>query len=148
MVAKIWHVESIKTHLWSVKAGIEASVPASFIEDGDGYAKAYLQGSSAAVDYLAKRFGVELNENGPTKRLSTGELQLRTWNKQDIKHTLEIAWILLLSKPIETESKQRALKSYYLGIKNTLLYTAYSFGIDKIGPTKEKGPNIELPSTM
>ncbi|HRV94011.1 MAG TPA: hypothetical protein P5526_17765 [Anaerolineae bacterium] len=147
-MAKIWHVEGVKTHLQAVKAGIEASVPAQFIEDGDGYAKAYLQGSQAALDYLTKRFGIDLNEANSSKKPPTGELRLRTWNKQDIKYTLEIAWILLLSTPIEATSQQRQLKSYYLGIKNTLLYTAYSFGIDQIGPPKEKGPHIELPTTF
>lgn len=148
MMTKIWHPESIKTHLQAVKVGIEASVPPPFIEEDDGYAKAYLHGSGAAIDYLAKRFGVELNEDRLPAKPSFGELPLRTWNKQEIKQTLEIAWVLLLSKPIETDTKQREVKTYYLGIKNTLLYMAYSFDIDKIGPPKDNGPHIELPSAI
>lgn len=134
MVAKIWHAESIKTHLRAIKAGVEATVPTPFIEDSDGYTKAYLQGSQAAIDYVAKRFGVELEDDRPPKKPPTGELQLRTWNKQDIKRTLEIGWKLLLSNPVEAGSNNRQMKSYHHGIKNTLLHLADSFDIEKLDP--------------
>lgn len=136
MVAKVWHIEDIKRHLRSVKSAIKTSVPALFVDDGDGCAKIYLEGSEAAIDYLAERFGVKINDNNLSKKPPTGELRLRTWNKQDIKRNLENAWIILLSTPIETDPKNRKLQSYYQGIEKALTFLAYSFNIDRIGPSK------------
>lgn len=146
MASKIWQVEGIKNHLISVKAGIKASIPISLIQNGNGYVEAYLQGSDAVVNYLSQRFGISLDDNEASNKPQTGELRLRTWNKRDIKRNLEIAWILMLSTPIATDAEDLQVKSYYLGIKNTLYYLAYSFGIEKIEPPKEKGFDIEMPS--
>ncbi|MCB0208473.1 MAG: hypothetical protein KDJ52_04070 [Anaerolineae bacterium] len=144
----IWQVESIKNHLYGAKEGIKGSIPVSLVKNGEGYVDAYLQGSDAVITYLSKRFGISLNGNEPDSKPQTGELRIKTWNKEDIKRNLDIAWIFMLSTPIADDNQDIRMRSYYLGIKNTLYFLAYSFDIDKIGPPKNKGFDIEMPSTI
>ncbi|MCB0193832.1 MAG: hypothetical protein KDJ65_17920 [Anaerolineae bacterium] len=148
MVAKIWQVEAIRNHLKSVKTGVKGSIPVSLVHNGGEYVDAYMQGSDAVINYLAQRFGISLDGDEPAAKFQPDELRLKTWNKEDIKRNLEIAWIFMLSIPIASDAKDLHMKSYYLGIKNTLYFLAYSFGIDKIGPPKDKGFDIEMPPTI
>ena len=99
MATKVWQVEDIRNHLLAVQTGVRASIPPSLALDDGGRFSAYLQGCDAALEYLAERFGINLDDTQPARKPQTSELRLKTWSQEDIKRNLKVAWTVMQGDP-------------------------------------------------
>lgn len=132
MARKIWQVEDVKNHLLAVQVSVQAKVPELFIQEDDALFDAYLKGSDMALEYLARRFGVNLVESHANPRTQSYD-RLKIWTREDIKRNLKVAWKLMLSNVAE-KVKDLHSKARCLGIRTALMAIATSFDIEDALP--------------
>jgi hypothetical protein len=129
-MGKIWQADGMRNHLSAVREGIRASLPLALTSDSDGRIAAYNNGCEAAIKCLAERFGVHLDPGQPPRKSQTGELKLKTWTREEVKHHLGVAWRMMHPRTSLVPEQNPQLTAYYQGIDDTLQYVAESFGIE------------------
>ena len=127
MTRKIWQVEDVKNHLLAVQVSVQAQVPELFIQKDDQLFDAYLKGSDMALEYLARRFGVDLTESNSFGSTHLAPGRLKIWSREDIQQNLKVAWKLMLS---DIKVEDLSAKARCLGIKSALIAIATSFDIE------------------
>jgi hypothetical protein len=129
MDRKIWQAEAVKTHLLAVQKGMWASIPPSLRRQRDERFVAYESGCKAVLKYLGERFGISQNGTKPAGKPQTGELRLRTWNREDVRSILEETWAVVYDTNLIVPEQGVLSKAYYYGVKKTIFAIARSFGI-------------------
>ncbi len=131
MVKRFWTVDSIRNHLLAAQQKTAGNIPASLVIDGNGYAGVYRTGGEAVIDYLVRRFGINVNETHPAQKISTGPLRLKAWDSDQVKDILlESSQVLYPDLPWLNQH-DATLKAYHRGITDTLKALAHSFGLEE-----------------
>jgi hypothetical protein len=133
MIKRFWTVESIRNHLLAARQKTAQNLPTALVIDGNGYVGLYRSGGENAIEYLAQRFGLNLDETQPARKSATGELSLRAWDSDQVKEILVESWLVLQPDlPWLNQKDDPKFTIYYLGIVNTLKVLAYSFSLENL----------------